>query len=132
MADALVAWSASHGVTLQRAVVAPVANRGNGVIATEAISKGDLVLRVPHTMILTANDDNDEANAVGQTNALALALLHERRLRASKWSPFIAALPRAFRTPLFFNESERRLLRGTDVLGWARVREANPQDGRFG
>ena len=122
---AVLAWATSHGIELRNAEIARLPGRGYGMVATGFIEEGDVILRVPHAMLLTPSDaDVDE---VGQTNALALALLDERSKSQSFWLPYIRMLPNAssFRTPLHLNSSEQRALRGTDLAHWTHTREAN-------
>ena len=116
-----ISWAASHGVALRNAALAQVAH-GFGVVATGPIAAGDLVLRVPHSLMLAGDDTSN----IGQTNALAIALLQERtKGAASGYGPYLDVLPRQFNTPMFFNATERAGLRGTDVLEWSQARESN-------
>lgn len=122
---ALLAWGSSHGIALRNAVVSRISgSRGLGVVATHVIEAGDLVLQVPHALLLTG--DGVDLKDIGQTNALALALLQElSKEGASTWAVYLRTLPESFGTPLSFNTSERAALRGTDVLKWASARERN-------
>ena len=64
-----LSWAAAHGMALQSAKLAQIPGRGLGVVATGVVNKGDVVLRVPHSLLLTANDE--DVRRIGQTNALA-------------------------------------------------------------
>ena len=120
--DDLLRWAASHGVALHNAAIAPIPGRGMGVVATATINSGDLVLSIPHSLLITRK--TDVSNELGETNHLAFTLQKELyRGRESQWLPYVTSLPKSFSTPLFFNESERALLHGTEVASWTLKRE---------
>ena len=107
-----VNWATAHGASLQYATLANLPGRGTGVVAFSPIRAGEVILRVPHSLLLTSTD---EAGArFGATNALALALLQERDKSNSFWSKYLSTLPGIIPTPLHFNETEQDDLVGTD------------------
>ena len=117
-------WSLAQGVGLFGLAVSSTPGSGLGLVATRDLSAGELLLRVPHKLLLTG----EGVAGAGGTNALALALLAERFKGAdSPWATYVQLLNSmdAVGTPLFFNASERALLRGTEVLGWSLARETN-------
>ena len=116
-----VNWATAHGASLQYATLANLPGRGTGVVAFSPIRAGEVILRVPHSLLLTSTD---EAGArFGATNALALALLQERDKANSFWSKYLSTLPGIIPTPLHFNETEQDDLVGTDLLRWVRSRQ---------
>ena len=116
-----VNWATAHGASPQYATLANLPGRGTGVVAFSPIRAGEVILRVPHSLLLTSTD---EAGArFGATNALALALLQERDKSNSFWSKYLSTLPGIIPTPLHFNETEQDDLVGTDLLRWVRSRQ---------
>ena len=64
-------------------------------------------------------DTYGELLACGAADARALVMLflavERARGRASRWAPWLAALPREFGTPLHFDDDDMRLLAGTTL-----------------
>ena len=74
--------------------------RGFAGVAVDGVEEGDLLVRVPRSAMLTADDARscpivgDVASQVSDTAALALKLLAERdAAEKSAWSAWIATLP---------------------------------------
>lgn len=83
--------------------------RGYGGVATEPITAGDVLVRVPRAAMLTSEEAHscphvgEACRSLSEWQALTLKLLHEREvhlgLRAvsdtggSEWGPWIAMLP---------------------------------------
>ena len=104
--------------------ISNIPGSGLGLVVDRNVTAGELLLRVPHKLLLMG----ERVTGMGGTNALALALLTEKyKGSTSQWAPYIQFLSGMdpVGTPLFFNASERSLLRGTDVLGWSLSRESN-------
>lgn len=122
---ALLQWASARGAFLEpRLRVAEGAAAGRGLVAAAAIPPGTTLVFVPRSLLLAGIDAGVALH--GPTNALAVRLLDERaRGAASEYAKFIAALPRAFGTPLYFNDTASAALRGSDVLEWARSREVS-------
>ena len=53
-ATGLTHWAASQGVDVRSITIAN-GSRGRGIMATSAINAGELILRIPHALLLTAN-----------------------------------------------------------------------------
>ena len=102
--------------------------RGFAGIAVDGVEEGDLLVRVPRSAMLTAEDARscpivgDVASQVSDTAALALKLLAERDAAdGSAWHAWIATLPtwEAVREthPLTWSRERReRALRGSPTL----------------
>ena len=102
--------------------------RGFAGVAVDGVEEGDLLVRVPRSAMLTADDARscpivgDVASQVSDTAALALKLLAERdAAEKSAWSAWIATLPtwEAVREthPLAWSRDRReRALRGSPTL----------------
>lgn len=120
--EATLAWAKGLGLVLSGLAVAGTPDAGLGLMATRYIGRGELVMRVPHSLLVTGSNAQ-----LGGTNALAMRLLEERAKGAtSHWRPYVNLLPKGdFGTPLFFNDSEKKELHGTDVLRWSLARESN-------
>ena len=117
-------WAMGHGLILSGLRLSDTADAGRGLVAMRDINAGELLLSIPHTLLIQGSQSVAD---LGGTNALALGLLEERaKGAASHWQPYIDVLPKGdFGTPLFFNITERHWLRGTDVLRWALARESS-------
>ena len=128
--EALASWLRTHdgfqdlGVAVRWMGEA----RGFAGVAAGVVKEGDMLVRVPRSAMLTAEDARvcpvvgDVASRVPDTAALALKLLAERDAgRGSAWSPWIATLPTWEQTqathPLAWSRERReRVLRGSPTL----------------
>lgn len=128
--EALASWLRTHegfdelGVRVRFVGEA----RGFAGVAVDGVKEGDLLVRVPRSAMLTAEDARscpvvgDVASRVSDTAALALKLLAERDAAdGSAWSAWIATLPtwEAVREthPLAWSAERReRALRGSPTL----------------
>ena len=128
--EALASWLRTHdgfedlGVAVRWMGEA----RGFAGVAARGVEEGDVLVRVPRSAMLTAEDARvcpvigDVASRVPDTAALALKLLAERDAgRGSAWSPWIATLPTWEQTqathPLAWSRERReRVLRGSPTL----------------
>ena len=128
--EALASWLRTHegfdelGVRVRFVGEA----RGFAGVAVDGVKEGDLLVRVPRSAMLTAEDARscpivgDVASRVSDTAALALKLLAERDAAdGSAWSAWIATLPtwEAVREthPLAWSRERReRALRGSPTL----------------
>ena len=101
---------------------------------TGIVEKGEELLRIPHSLMLTvSNVDRRRGSSIGSyplqdgqrlVFALLTELLEQATGSPSLWSPYLAALPSKFSTPLFFNATERLRLQGSELLRWTRERDA--------
>lgn len=124
-ATSMLDWCRQLGTELSGLEISHT-DTGLGLVVTRNISAGELMLRVPHKLLLTG--EQSVVTGIGETEALALALLAEKEQGAtSLWAPFIQLLSSMdpVGTPLFFNASYRALLRGTDVVGLVLERESS-------
>lgn len=76
-----------------------------------------------------AEDFGEQAKCVGQAYIVAVAIsdsLFVRHEKYLKHGPYLRTLPppSSLRTPLYFNESEFALLKGTNMFGAATDRKA--------
>ena len=128
--EALASWLRTHrgfdelGVRVRFVGEA----RGFAGVAVDGVKEGDLLVRVPRSAMLTAEDARscpivgDVASQVSDTAALALKLLAERDAAdGSAWHAWIATLPtwEAVREthPLAWSRERReRALRGSPTL----------------
>ncbi|KAJ3372531.1 hypothetical protein GGF31_001972 [Allomyces arbusculus] len=123
-------------------------SEGFGVFAKANIPAGADVAFVPNHLILSETDAlaSDLGRALLAYNAtiplneypaqhvctktiLWLFIVHEffNKGRASKWFPYLRALPRSYDTPLFWPEHERAWLRGTNLHFVVTEKEAELQ-----
>ena len=122
-ADACLAWAAAGGLQMHSslAVTTSGALRGRALMATADIPRGTELLRVPYSLLLTANDVPPAFDDLGQTNRLAVALLTERR-QPSRWALPLSMLPETFDTPLYYTPDQLAWLQGSPLVAWASSR----------
>ncbi|OWZ22715.1 hypothetical protein PHMEG_0002539 [Phytophthora megakarya] len=98
---------------------------GHGVFAIEALTSGQVTLRVPSklTMNVESAAESDLAPVlekypqIPDDEVLALHLMHERsKGEESFFAPFIASMPTTFDLPVFWTDTELSELKGTNVL----------------
>ena len=114
----------AHGAALHpHLAISHSPTPGHGLVALQPIPAGSELLRVPYALLLTSRAVPPNFAHLGQTNALALALLAEAPPGA--WALPLSILPDAFDTPLFWSPAERAHLRGSSLLEWAASRSSN-------
>ena len=95
-----------------------------GVFAVENIEKGELLLQLPASAVITACDNSDNVcgwmpTAARQASPVlrtALFLMREIALgAASEWAPYIASLPDTYDTLDQWSQTELAALVGTSV-----------------
>ncbi|KAG6401096.1 hypothetical protein SASPL_137941 [Salvia splendens] len=100
---------------------------GRGLAATRALTKGELVLRVPKTALMTSDSlissDRKLATALGKfnflspTQVLCVALLNEmNKGRSSWWYPYLKQLPRSYDLLASFTQFEIEALQIDDAV----------------
>ena len=131
--DALQRWASALGVSFHPALFLGFnTRRGWAFAANEPVAKDSVLMRVPREMLFTASAatparsaHNDSADA-DHHYELALALLSEvapGSEEPSYWASYLATLPKAFHTPLYYTALERRALNGSEVLRQLAARE---------
>eukprot|EP00741_Cyanophora_paradoxa_P008124 tig00001264_g7861.t1 len=133
LVEALAEWAAAEGVAREQLASLRVGAEGGvrGLFAARDIEEGETILEMPAGALLTEEHVRESPLAPLLTEfceresqygrepcagspALAMFLLLERgRGAESRWGPYIAALPRRFELPLFWDEADVALLRGT-------------------
>ncbi|KAJ1456996.1 hypothetical protein M885DRAFT_516606 [Pelagophyceae sp. CCMP2097] len=125
-------WLGGRGASFANVGVGPSARHGGyGVFATAAISKGEEVLRIPHSALMTAPAAREvpavrdalvrarekRVNDNGGNLGLALWVLEEReKADASEWAPYLDMLPQNLgHLPAFWNADDLKCLDGTPL-----------------
>ena len=103
----------------------------NGIIATEAIKAGDIVLKLPRTMIITEKDAKQsptvklllalnlqkEFKWSVDHNILAIFLMEERLKPNSIWASYLAMLPKDWSShALLFDDDDLAWLEGSELM----------------
>ena len=126
--DELVAWLRREGGFVHPALrLEDCGAAGNGFVAREPVERGAELFRVPMRCVIseaTVLADPALSQLQAQLSVLkqfaspllALYLLVERGRRDSRWRPYLAALPRRFGVPLYWDWEELRLLQVSVVL----------------
>ena len=123
--DALIDWGLRGN--LQAHALLSVSERADSseraVFAMGNINQGEEIFRIPEALLLTASNvfSKRKGPHPDSDDGLAFALLTElreqqRSHRPSFWSPYFATLPTTFSTPLYFNETERARVRGSELV----------------
>ncbi|KAJ2721685.1 hypothetical protein GGI07_003800 [Coemansia sp. Benny D115] len=117
------AWLEENGADLSNIELRYTPDSGNCVYARQDIPKDTLYINIPQKLVITGKVCNKALSTEAQNGdcglteraLLATFLVHERYQAGAKsfWAPYIDILPAEFHTPLFFNEKELGVLRGT-------------------
>lgn len=137
-ASALQQWLSNSGLPPQKLVIDRVDVGERGLVTVKNIRKGEKLLFVPPSLVITADSEwtSSEAGSIMKRNCvpdwplLATYLISEANLgEASRWSRYISALPRQPYSLLYWTRSEldtyliasqtrqRAIERVTDVVG---------------
>jgi len=114
--DAFNAWFAKHAVSSKLKVADFGTGMGRGVVATESVRRGDLVLSFPISMSLRPRDLRDTsigpytAHVSSQTNQLVLTLMCERWNPSSRFNEWIPLLPKQYTSLITTQNSDLQLL----------------------
>ncbi|XP_043710422.1 ribulose-1,5 bisphosphate carboxylase/oxygenase large subunit N-methyltransferase, chloroplastic [Telopea speciosissima] len=146
-------WLSESGLPIQKMAIQKVDVGERGLVALKNIRKGEKLLFVPPSLVITADSEWScpEAGEVLKRNfvpdwpLLATYLISEASLmKSSRWSNYISALPRQPYSLLYWTRSEldtylvasqirkRAIERITDVTGtyndlWLRIFSKYPQ-----
>jgi len=104
--------------------LAPTLTKGvQGMVATEEIKKGDTVLDIPFSMMLTLKSASAGPLArvisekqMNPTVIMALHLMNERNNASSPYKAWLDVLPTAFETPMFWTDDDLAHLNGSSTL----------------
>ena len=125
--ESLTRWLRARGAAVHPDLdlygVRPDGERG--VFARRPIAKGDLLLRLPRSAVLSASDGCSAtslawmpaaARALSPVLRMALCILRECALgETSEWAPYLATLPASYNTLEFWTQPQLEALRGTGV-----------------
>ena len=125
--ESLTRWLRARGAAVHPDLdlygVRPDGERG--VFARRPIAKGDLLLRLPRSAVLSASDGCSAtslawmpaaARALSPVLRMALCILRESALEeTSDWAPYLATLPASYNTLEFWTQPQLEALRGTGV-----------------
>ncbi|KAI7846455.1 hypothetical protein COHA_000066 [Chlorella ohadii] len=118
-AEGLSAWLAAAGVDAAKQAVAPAAA---GLVCTRPVKAGEQLFAVPAAAWITAetatqSDIGQHLQGLEPWLAVALFLLHERaKGAASRWAPYLAALPADSGSPVQWGEEDLKELQGSQAL----------------
>lgn len=123
--NAFEAWLQEGGAEASRVRLGEDAATGRrGIFAADNLEAGDVVLRVPHALILTADGlpahmdklcgSHFAVDVMNRQSQMAATLLLERAKGSeSAWRPMIDVLPEDFDTPVWWSPEAVELLRGS-------------------
>ena len=117
-------WLSAGGLDVENLMLRISSFDGlRGLQATRDIKQGDVMLRIPNSMLLTyqtvlASDLKDvfgPGKLMPQKDLLALFLLHEKgKGKKSKWAPFISMIPEEINSLLSFTDEDIAHVRTRD------------------
>ncbi|KAI0256356.1 hypothetical protein BJV78DRAFT_1171281 [Lactifluus subvellereus] len=127
--DHLVDWCTAHSGTFDRnsLTFALIDGLGWGAFALRDLQQGHTLFTLPRHLVLSTRTSSLRS-LVGETEwrkyglhigwaGLILCLMWEAAQgESSKWSPYLASLPIAFDTPMFWSSEDLEQLKGTAVL----------------
>lgn len=123
--DALVAWAAAAGAWFEPVTIAVAADGNRSMVARRDVAAGEVLVSVPRTAMITdvdvAADPRIAALALAELDSrhspLALWLAWERTAPASRWRPYLDALPPAYPwLPIHRPGAQLAALAGTRAL----------------
>ena len=119
----LVAFLREHGAYVhpELELFGPARDNDRGVVALADIKAGELLIRLPASAVIAVCDDDGipewmpkAAASLSPVLRTALFLMHEESLgEASKWSPYLLSLPKAYDTLEHWTADELAELTGT-------------------
>ncbi len=119
-----VDWLVSVGVKINGVEIHEFTQSMRGLVATRDLRATEWVLKIPlaatvHGGLPVSDPALSRVKHLFNNNVLlALVLLSESRSPRSRLRPYLDVLPRSLRNfPLFYNETELRMLNGTFLLG---------------
>ncbi|KIY98017.1 hypothetical protein MNEG_9948 [Monoraphidium neglectum] len=135
-------WCGANKVLWPKLAVGSAPGTGRGVLATEAIHEGEVVVEVPDDAVLMAENCSiaellaeaglakPAADALLEVQGLVVAVMAERALGiASRWAPYLGFLPDSMdHMPVYWQPDELAELRGTAALDKLEGRVQHPAD----
>lgn len=120
-------WAKDNGAYIHPSIAFKKDGKDHTVIATEPIEPGTTLVSCPHDEAITVAKAHTEfyGNSTAKkriaqldgTELLCTYLVHHRNLaEKSPYHAYIATLPTTFNTPLYWNETDKNWLQGTDLL----------------
>ena len=135
-AAALTEWALANGAYIHEAVHAgvPCDKKGLGVVLRTAVEQAELLLRVPHNLLIGAA--LGELEAAEGPRAVLQRLLSLRAGVSGEstfWEPYLRCLPATFDTTIFWSDAELDELQGSPVRSRSvhRSKELRAEHGRF-
>ncbi|PRW51051.1 fructose-bisphosphate aldolase-lysine N- chloroplastic [Chlorella sorokiniana] len=125
--EGLAAWLAAAGLDAAKQAVAAGAG---GLVCARPVKAGEQLFVVPAAAWITAetaaqSDIGQHLQGLEPWLAVALFLLHERaKGAASRWAPYLAALPADSGSPLQWSEEDLKELQGSQALQTAMAYKA--------
>ena len=123
-----VAWMNQNGSKLDKIALKYFAKDFRGIVAKEDIHRGEAVIFVPKSVMITlktAKQGKIGAQVVAKNCSLTYPnnsflssyVLHEQAVPSSKWKILFDAFPKNVSNfPIFFTDSEKKLLTGSPFL----------------
>ena len=120
--DAFYDWALARGARPVKCAPAEVTEGWRGVVATDSIDAGEVVLAVPGELLMSRRSamsdptlaavlEGPEGEALSPTERLCVHLLHEASKGAgSRWHPYISQLPRRYNLMGTWRRAEREML----------------------
>ncbi|KAA8492998.1 Histone-lysine N-methyltransferase setd3 [Porphyridium purpureum] len=130
----LEAWMTENGAEYSLAIASCGTSGGRALCVTRDVACGDVFLRIPRKLMLSAAVAQAAQNELGQMLRtippevfqetsdsiknlyMVLFLMHERACgESSFWYPHLALQPSSFSSPLFYDDDEMEWLLGTPL-----------------
>eukprot|EP00049_Salpingoeca_infusionum_P022395 m.6507 g.6507 ORF g.6507 m.6507 type:complete len:475 (+) comp5162_c0_seq1:61-1485(+) len=124
--EELRTWLMQCGATLGPVTPSNDVPQGNGLVATEPLSKGDVIAKIPELCMMTPATarrtplgsflETDKLVSLMDNVTLALHLMIEMQDRDSFWAAYIQTLPTTFSTPINWEPWEIMNLKGSPAF----------------
>ncbi|KAI0358637.1 SET domain-containing protein [Trametes cingulata] len=128
IASDFVSWFQSHEGKLdaRKMAIADLPGHGRGAVALQDIPKGTVLFTIPRNLTLSTrtsslpslmgNGWKSHGLHEGWAGLILCMMWEESRGSQSRWSGYLAILPNAFDTPMFWGEDDLQELQGTAVV----------------
>ncbi|THH18749.1 hypothetical protein EW146_g2289 [Bondarzewia mesenterica] len=126
--DPLISWFRSHGGAFDDSAMgfSSIKGQGWGAVALRDLSEGHVLFTIPRDLTLSTHtctlpelfghSEWQKYNLhTGWAGLMLCMMWEEAQGSSSKWSEYLAFLPTAFDTPMFWSESDLEELKGTSM-----------------
>lgn len=126
--ESFLSWLRENGCYASKVRLASGLTEGNGVVATQEVAEGELIVKIPQKLMITAQSalevpaisqllQSDQLVKSMPNLLVALQLLYERHTqKTSFWAPYLRVLPQTYQTIFYMDIDDLAALRGSPTF----------------